>query len=60
MANKGANGWFVEAQKWTQHHHNSTVKHAWARVVLGWVTSQELLVFHPIRSWSMTSKTASD
>ncbi|KAF8095148.1 hypothetical protein N665_0339s0018 [Sinapis alba] len=26
---------------------NSAVKRAWARVVLGWVTSQEVLVLHP-------------
>ncbi|KAF8060274.1 hypothetical protein N665_1221s0004, partial [Sinapis alba] len=27
--------------------HNSAVKRAWARVVLGWVTSREVLVLHP-------------
>ena len=26
---------------------NSAVKRAWARVVLGWVTSWEVLVLHP-------------
>ena len=29
-------------------HQNSEVKRAWARVVLGWVTSWEVLVLHPI------------
>ncbi|KAF8060273.1 hypothetical protein N665_1221s0003, partial [Sinapis alba] len=31
------------------HFHliNSAVKRAWARVVLGWVTSREVLVLHP-------------
>ena len=29
------------------HKKNSIVKHAQARVVLGWVTSQEVLVLHP-------------
>jgi hypothetical protein len=28
----------------TGSHQNSVVKHAWARVVLGWVTSREVLV----------------
>ena len=28
-------------------HQNSVVKRAWARVVLGWVTSWEVLVLHP-------------
>ena len=28
-------------------HQNSAVKRAWARVVLGWVTSWEVLVLHP-------------
>ena len=28
-------------------HQNSEVKRGWARVVLGWVTSWEVLVLHP-------------
>ena len=28
-------------------HQNFEVKSAWARVVLGWVTPWEVLVFHP-------------
>src|SRR6185295_19660744 len=31
----------------TGSHQNSKVKRAWARVVLGWVTSWEVLVLHP-------------
>src|SRR3954467_8041019 len=31
----------------TGSHQNSEVKRAWARVVLGWVTSWEVLVLHP-------------
>src|SRR3954471_4706220 len=31
----------------TGSHQNSAVKRAWARVVLGWVTSWEVLVLHP-------------
>ena len=30
----------------TGFHQNSVVKRAWARVVLGWVTSREVLVLH--------------
>ncbi|MED6142597.1 hypothetical protein PIB30_115308, partial [Stylosanthes scabra] len=30
----------------TVSHQNSAVKRAWARVVLGWVTSWEVLVLH--------------
>src|SRR3954471_1950384 len=30
----------------TGSHQNSAVKRAWARVVLGWVTSWEVLVLH--------------
>src|SRR3954468_10853198 len=33
--------------KSTGSHQNSAVKRAWARVVLGWVTSWEVLVLHP-------------
>ena len=33
--------------KCTGSHQNSVVKRAWARVVLGWVTSWEVLVLHP-------------
>src|SRR3954468_7386269 len=32
--------------KSTGSHQNSEVKRAWARVVLGWVTSWEVLVLH--------------
>ena len=31
----------------TGSHQNSEVKRVWARVVLGWVTSWEVLVLHP-------------
>ena len=31
----------------TGSHQNSAVKRAWASVVLGWVTSWEVLVLHP-------------
>ena len=34
----------------TGSHQNSDVKRAWARVVLGWVTSWEVLVLHPFLS----------
>src|SRR3954462_4625371 len=33
--------------KSTGSHQNFAVKRAWARVVLGWVTSWEVLVLHP-------------
>src|SRR3989337_2775881 len=32
----------------TGSHQNSEVKRAWARVVLGWVTSWEVLVLHSL------------
>ena len=32
---------------YTGSHQNSAVKRAWARIVLGWVTSREVLVLHP-------------
>ena len=32
---------------YTGSHQNSAVKRAWARTVLGWVTSREVLVLHP-------------
>src|SRR6266540_1981345 len=32
-------------------YQNSEVKRAWARVVLGWVTSWEVLVLHPSFLW---------
>ena len=34
----------------TGSHQNSEVKRVWARVVLGWVTSWEVLVLHPFFS----------
>ena len=33
--------------KCTGSHQNSVVKRAWTRVLLGWVTSWEVLVLHP-------------
>ena len=32
---------------YTGSHQNSAVKRPWARIVLGWVTSREVLVLHP-------------
>src|SRR6185436_14970406 len=39
----------------TGSHQNSEVKRAWARVVLGWVTSWEVLVLHSFFSISAVS-----
>ena len=38
----------------TGSHQNSTVKRAWARAVLRWVTSWEVLVLHPLFSFLFT------
>src|SRR3954465_8305978 len=37
-------------------HQNSEVKRAWARVVLGWVTSWEVLVLHPSFFYCVTRR----
>ncbi|KAH8962837.1 hypothetical protein BDL97_05G122100 [Sphagnum fallax] len=33
---------------YTRSHQNSEVKRLWARIVLGWVTSREVPVLHPL------------
>ena len=54
-----SNEWFIRYNTWWSFFKwcfknigfnqggNFVVKHAWARVLLGWVTSQEVLVLHP-------------
>ena len=33
---------------YTRSHQNSEVKRLWAKIILGWVTSREVLVLHPL------------
>ena len=39
---------------YTGSHQNSAVKRRWARIVLEWVTSREVLVSHPTHSFRPT------
>ena len=38
---------------YTRSHQNSEVKRLWAGIVLGWVTSREVPVLHPVLNFKL-------